>query len=1098
MPGLIDEVFVRIRPEVAGFAAETTAGIRSALTEVNAQVAAGAKANAAAAGAEIDANKAVAGSYLGIAEAAQAPVRSMAEIKAAAIEQQATVAAVAQANVAQLVIERDANIQLAASYETIANAAVQGSEKQIAASKLAAEAAIRAGVQVKAAAVEESAALNGVKTHLLSLGNILGVGFGAAIGIHFVKDIVTGAAESERAVEAIRSRFGGASEAVLRFGQNAARSLGVSAALADDTSARFGQLFGNLGFGQRAAAQMTLGFEKLAGSLSAIKGVDPTQAMDAVTTAASGNTRGLRQLGIVVDAASMKQAIFGKSAALVTGPLTAAERTLAIYRIATRQLGFDMGQVSAHSGDLAFQQRKLAAEFSNAKSALGEALLPAFTQYTTELADWLGRMEKSGRLQRDFNSIAQTARGVIDAVVGAIKTGAAIWSAFAHEVGGAKNAVEILLGVLVVSKFASIGNSVITLGGNIAGIGKAAMGAARTFGIATGIIEAESVGAAAIIDSALIATGIGAIVVAIGLATTYIITHWDQVKRYTVALAHAMAEVWHGVTGIVIGYYEILGGSFLKYVAGPITDFFSKLAGYGSGLLSFFGFGGVADKLNALKDALASVSTAGGHLLSSGFSSISQGASAFGNIGQAWSDSLAKSASSPDAKGKMKKAGGELGQSLADGVAGAASNLTKPLKPVLTALHNAIESARSKIHQTVMDAKDNLVKIGDELAKTIDKIHAKIAGAAGAIAGSPQGQAFAKLKQLIESGAPSFEISRARDALSSQLQNVAKTTSPQSRVKRDLDDLTSAFNRGKITYAEFQNRLHKILREDGVTMGQALKVGGAAFANTMKAQVAALGKQAQAIAAIPAKFRGIGGAGGAADIKIIRPLDVIRQEQAKIGAAAQHQREQQIRYAREMVKYQAKLVEQQAQEHRARVTAARAAATEAHARRARKAADDLRGPEGPRGAMGAPRRHDSEGPGRPAGPRGPFGAPAVREHLDRIHTGIVRETAAAGAHHRQQVTALHGISSEVGRLGGRFAAVEEAHVSQPLNILHQDNVRIAAAAAHQREALLKAQQRTNAELRGLRRYGPAPGFGKYPHGTGSKDARMGAKTGNRA
>jgi len=1101
MPGLIDEVFVRIRPEIAGFAAETTAGIRGALTEVNAQVAAGAKANVAAAATEIDANRAVAGSYLGIAEAAQAPIRSMAEIQAAAVKEQATVASVAKANVAQLMVERDANLQLAASYETIAKAAIHGSEQQIAATKLAAEAAVRAGVEVRGAAAAESAAIGGVKKHLLSLGNILGVSFGAAIGIHFVKQIVGGAAESQRAVEAIRSRFGAASETVVQFGDKAARSLGISSTLADDTSARFGALFRNLGFGAKASAQMALGFEKLAGAQAAIRGSDPTDAMNAVLNAARGSTRALKQLDIVIDSASMKQAIFGKNASLITRPLTAAEKTLAIYRIATRQLGVDMARVSANSGDLSFKQRQLAAEFANAKGALGEALIPAFSKYTGELVHWLGRMQKSGKLQHDFNSIARTAKGIIDGVVGAIKIGVGVWNTFSDAVGGAKTAITILLGAMAVSKFASVVSSIKMTGSTILGLGKTALMASARVGVALGIIDAASIATGLTIKAAIVSTGIGAIIVGIGIATAYIITHWDQVKRWTMALGAVMAQIWKGIKEIIIGAAEAIGGGIVAFMIFPMKEFID-IAASAVGWIPWVGDGvsAVRDKVDGLYDSMK-------NLASHGKDQIVQGARDIGKVGQAWSDSMAASASSPSAKDKMKKAGGELGQALGDGVAGAATNLEKPLKPVLTALHNAIQSAKTKIHQTVSDAKDNLVKIGDDLAKTIARIQEKIGGAAGAIAGSPQGQAFAKLKHLIESGAPSFQIARARAELASQLQNVGKTTQPQ--IKTDLDNLTSAFNRGKITYAQFQDRLHKILREDGVTMAQALKIGGAAFAQTMKAQIAALGEQAKAIAAVPAKYRGIGGAGGDANIRIIRPLQVIQQEQAKIGAAAERQRHQLIRYAHQMAKYQANLLEQQKEEHRARVQAQREKEAHAHARKAAREAahraavkrqHDASGPAGPVGPMmgntgstgaGAPPTTERLGPGGPRGPMGPS------THLERIRAGIVHQTATDSVQRKQQLIAVQHVSAEIGRLGGEFARSEEAHVARPLAILHRDNNRIAAKAEHQRAALLRAAQRTNTELRGLRR-GRTPGFGNIPPGKGGEDARIGAKVGNRA
>lgn len=1067
---MIDEVFVRIRPEIAGFAAETIAGIRGALTEVNAQVAAAAKANVATAGTEIDANRAVAASYAEVGQAASAQVGAQDAAKAAALEQQAAIDAAVKANISAMAEEVAVNRQVAASAQAAAASEVAGSDRAIAAQKLYAESAVKAGIAVKASAEESSLALGGIKSHLLSLGNLFGVAFGAAIGVDLVKHVVGDAAQVQKSGEVIKATFGAsASQVFVGFRDSVAANLGVSAQVADATAAKMGIALQNLHIGGPLAAQMAVGFEKLAGATAMIRGADPTPLFANLDKVVQGNARGLKLLGVTVDTATEKQALFGAKAALITGALTPAQKALAIYRIAMGDLPLRMREAAANSGDLASVQRKLAAEFSNAKDALGTSLLPVFKKYVTELTDWLQKMSKSGRLQHDFNSVARVAKGVIEGIVGAVKAGVAIWNVFSGAVGGAKNAVEILLGVMVASKFAAIGSSVLNLGGSILGIGKAAIGAARTFGIAAGIIEGDSVAAGAIIDSALITTGIGALVVAIGVATAFIVTHWDEVKRYTIALGKVYFDVWLGIQKVIVGAVMYIGANIVKFLIYPMKEFID-VADKATGWIPYIGQGAsdAAKAVDGLYNSMAKIGGGGKNL-------ILQGAHDIGNVGTTWSNAIASSASSTESKDKMKTAGGDLGTALGNGVAGATTNLTKPLKPVLDALHNAIQSAQTKIHQTVMDAKNNLVKIGDDLAKTIEQIQAKIGGAAGAIAGSPQGKAFAKLKQLIESGAPSFEIARARAALSSQLQGVGKQ---QPLIKTELDNLTASFNKGQITYGQFQERLHKILTEDGISMARALKAGGPAFADAMKAQVSALGQQARAIAAVPAKFRGIGGAGGAADIKIVRPLEVIQHEQTKIAAAAQRQRAEQIRYAREIAKYQANLVEQGRQEHRARATTATHAARE----RVRTA-----GPVGPAGPYG----------GSPAGPPEGARGPAFA-HLTEIHTGIVRQTAADGVHHRAQLVELHRISGEVGRLGGEFAASEESRVARPLDVLHQDNVRIAATAEHQREAILKATQRTNSEIRALRKFGPTPGFGKYPHGKGSKDARASAKAGNRS
>jgi hypothetical protein len=398
---------------------------------------------------------------------------------------------------------------------------------------------------------------SGVKSAFSRIGKIVGVALGAGEAFNFGKEIVGDAAQVQKSVETIRAEFGGAAQSVLDFSDKGATALGISAQVADATSARFGILFNNLGIGRGKAAEMTVGFEKLTGALSSIRGADPSEVMNKIVLAAAGNTRGLKQLGIAIDQNQIKQEAFKLGIISSTKEaLTPASKAQAIYALATSHLGQYLDQAKAHSGDLANVQRRLSAEWSNAKDTLGALLLPAVTKVATAFADWLQKLQESGTLQKDATILLGYLKGGIDAVTSAISTGWSIFKTAADWIGGTKTAVEALLAAFAISKILAIANSIKTnLINQALGQIKFKSAEARTAYIAdTGEMALATEGLSMTIKSALISTGIGALIVAAGIAATLIITHWNTVKKWLVDFGNWLSAHVHEIMFVpVIG-----------------------------------------------------------------------------------------------------------------------------------------------------------------------------------------------------------------------------------------------------------------------------------------------------------------------------------------------------------------------------------------------------------------------------------------------------------------------------------------------------------------------------------------------------------------
>jgi hypothetical protein len=1033
--------------------------------------------------------------------------------------------------------------------------------------------------------------------------------------------------QSQAVTGSVRSEFGKLGNSVLDFANKQGAAFGALETNTNQTSYALGKLFINAGAGTRQAATMTTQWEKLALALNQAKGGGIAGAAEALqqlqTIAAGTSTRGLHELGITITSAQVaaKAAAdgfiqLGKSAA----GLSPAQKQLVTFQLAMRSLPDALKQAALEANGFTAVQARLAVAWDNAKTSLGTALIPLLTKGAAALTNWLNRMERSGRLQRDFNRGARIAAEVIGEIKSAVSTAIGVWQHLSGAVGGAGNAIKIALAAFAVTKLAAVSGEIkkiaesftgplvagaegakgafagfaanvkanlaqiksnqltteqkaragwiaMAKGGTVsygrlvvaAQTGDAEIAAAnqavwdkakvgwtematgvkvataemtttvkaQTLGIrATFIrtfatVKAEAVGAFVTIEAAGLATmtALKAAVVSlfsvawpllIGTAVVYIITHWSTVKRYTLALVNASVEAFKGMGNIIVGVYQYIYGKAFYYLLTPIKDFVDEAAA-AAGWLPFIG-GKISAAAHAVDSFYASVhhfAESGRNRIVGGFSDITHG------VTKAWNDALAKSGNDAKVNDTARKSGQHVAQSMMGGATTAINAMAPSVqKAISDALQNAVKAAHKAIVASVQAAKNNLDKIGQDLAKTIYDIQTKIGGAAGAVAGSPQGAAFAKLKKLIEEGAPAFEIQKAQAELAGQLQNVGKTQKQQ--VSSQLANLTAAFNKGQIGYKEFESRLHKILHDDGITMAQALKAGGPAFADAFKAEVAALGKQAQAIAAVPAKFRGIGGAGGAADIKIIQPLNVIKQEQLKVRTAVQRAAAQAERQRAAIIKNQQHQIalQQEAKSvgaravfhHRGPTGATTAEATRrgvqeivVHTRRT--AENTTPRPAGPRGPFGAPLAPPRVRSSEPPAPERAHVAQALTSTFGRMANQIAAlRTDTAGiksAIQNEQAVLLRGlrdVCADIAAADKDIVAAELALV-HPMENLRRTELRIADQASQQRDRQIRLQGHTNTLLAKLNRDKGVPGFNKERPGTGSKHAAAASRAG---
>jgi hypothetical protein len=223
-------------------------------------------------------------------------------------------------------------------------------------------------------------------------------------------------------------------------------------------------------------------------------GFNVTEAQQSLTVLdrATGNVQvALKLQGVTADIARAKNKTLAEAALIVgkayDGQLTSLRRLgVAIPKHATTMEALTLvaqafsGQAKQNTTDL----DKFHAALYNTELIIGKTLLPTINRLLTRLTDWLDKMNKSGKLQRDLNRAIQISTEIIQTLAAAFKT-------LSDAVGGSKHAVELLLGAFLAFKTARVIGGIADAISAVRGIGTAAdasAGSVRRLGGALSVV----------------------------------------------------------------------------------------------------------------------------------------------------------------------------------------------------------------------------------------------------------------------------------------------------------------------------------------------------------------------------------------------------------------------------------------------------------------------------------------------------------------------------------------------------------------------------------------------------------------------------------
>lgn len=199
---------------------------------------------------------------------------------------------------------------------------------------------------------------------------------GAIVGLGLAK-AGQAAGDLGEAMSATDQVFGESADAIHEWAAQGAADFGLSQREAEAAAQGFGILGEKMGQSAPEAATFSQTMVELAGDMASFKNTRPEDAVLALSQALRGEAEGIRQYGVLLDDATLKnRALQMGLIESTTGTLPPAIRAQAAYAEVLAQTSTIQGDFDRTSDSLANRQRILAADMENLKATIGAGVLP--------------------------------------------------------------------------------------------------------------------------------------------------------------------------------------------------------------------------------------------------------------------------------------------------------------------------------------------------------------------------------------------------------------------------------------------------------------------------------------------------------------------------------------------------------------------------------------------------------------------------------------------------------------------------------------------------------------------------------------------------
>jgi hypothetical protein len=263
----------------------------------------------------------------------------------------------------------------------------------------------------------------------MAIGGAL-IGGVYALGKAF-KSSLTAASDLNEAMSYTDSRWGQNAGAVKGFAEALAQSTGAAKTWTLESMNMFGGILQDAGFAEGFTLKMSKNLTQLAQDLSSSRNISVDEAMNKLRGGMTGETEGLKALGIVISETAVKQEAMRLGLIKEGQTLSEAGKQAARYSLIMGKTKADQGDFAKTSGGMANGLRSLQGKWENFLAKIGTSMTPIVGQ----VANFFGGMLDGAAGWADGISAAMgRVGGVVTAVLG-------MWSGVFEGVKGIMSAL---------------------------------------------------------------------------------------------------------------------------------------------------------------------------------------------------------------------------------------------------------------------------------------------------------------------------------------------------------------------------------------------------------------------------------------------------------------------------------------------------------------------------------------------------------------------------------------------------------------------------------------------------------------------------------
>jgi hypothetical protein len=253
--------------------------------------------------------------------------------------------------------------------------------------------------------------------------------------------------------------FGEASTEIKAFADTAAEALGLSKQAALDAAATMGTFGKSAGLAGADLSNFSIEMVKLSGDLASFHNANPADVALALGAALRGEAEPIRKFGVLLNDAAVKAQAMKMGLYDGTGALDAQAKVLATQQIILQQTSDAQGDFARTSEGAANQQRILKAQVDNAKISIGQAFLPILEAVLPVLVTFATAIGNNTDAFIAFVAVIGTISGAIvlaKAGMMLYKAAAIITTAVNYALATSFTAVQVATGIGIIAVAAGV------------------------------------------------------------------------------------------------------------------------------------------------------------------------------------------------------------------------------------------------------------------------------------------------------------------------------------------------------------------------------------------------------------------------------------------------------------------------------------------------------------------------------------------------------------------------------------------------------------------------------------------------------------------